>query len=196
MIPESDPLLKWGDEAEKTVLDYLNKYDLNAQHNKVISDNKESIYDNLKWGDIFIDHERIRFSFDVKRGHFVSENSLKCYKGMFYIFISNGDLSDPANFKVVKTSTVKHYMTNVPENKMHTGPSGSKGYRFTKLKNFVLLGDFVTEFIKRVIILNNEQTTDLFVKPWSEYMIRNFTKVLPQHINAEDSVLNTYLKRG
>lgn len=184
--------LNYGDEAENAVINYFKKFGISIEKRLAISGDVKSIYENMKLGDLklkFGDEPERYLNFDVKRGCFISDNSIKNYKGQFFILIPKGDINNIEKAKVVKSSTIRRYYSNIPAESRHTGLSGDKGYRFTKLKNFILLEEFVTELIKRLYILGDKYDYDKQISPMGELAIM-FNKVLPRGADHSD-----YLRR-
>lgn len=174
-------LLEYGLKGEEAVLNYLTSFGFDVVQNRVDPEIKSTIINNLKYGDITIHiNDTLRFAFDVKRGLFVSETSINRFIGQFYILIPKGDIDDIENARVVKNSTIKRYFKNTPRKFVQTGPSGQTGYRFTKLKNYVLLEDFVANLIKRLVILKHTYSPGER-DSWSEYL-QTFNKVLPRGV--------------
>lgn len=172
----NEKLLAYGNEAEEKVLEYMRSFGLDVTRRYVIPDDKKSIYENLRYGDLVLkmnDSGHV-INFDVKRGLFISKKSLDSYKGAFYILIPKGDLDDIKNARVVKRSTVCNYFLQVEEGRYHKTTNGTIGYRFTKLKNYMTLEKYVVNFVKTIVIMNND---------YDEYgrFLRSFNKVLPRH---------------
>ena len=117
--------IKYGKLGEDVVAKYikarLTKGKL-IQHDEL---NTWTPHRDLLFGDIFIGNTRI----DVKRTNFISKKSATSFLGDYFVFISNLDVE---NAWVLKARTVKSYMATIAEEKLEVGPSGDKGYRFTK----------------------------------------------------------------
>ena len=181
-------LLEMGLKGEKAILEYFQSYGLDVHQNKVNANDKYEIVQNLKLGDIVIEHPALDMNFDVKMGHFVSASSMRSFNGLFYIFIPGADIENIGkNAKVVKSSTVKSYWAKVPEKFMHVGASGQTGYRFTKLKNYLLLEDFMTEYMKRIILMNNKYDDERKYSsnnPFKDLM-KSFNKVYPEGVEPK-----------
>lgn len=187
-------LYEYGQEAEDAVINYFKEFGLNPERREIIQGDAKSIIDNMKFGDLYITHpghyrDRV-FNFDVKRGCFISDKSINNYRGQYYILIPGGDLTDIGKARVVKSSTIKRYYNNIPlndrllYNKKFSSPSESDGYRFTMIKNHILLEDFIPEVVKRLIILNDQYDFEKEISPMGELSIM-FNKVLPENVNPE-----------
>ena len=114
----------------------------------------------LKFGDSIIKLKKYEnFTIDIRFGTFISKKSLEQYKGDYYILTPKGDISEEGikNAMVIKNSTIKSYFQPVREDRMAIGPSGTKGYRFNRIKNFMRLEDFIIELAKVLLQPNINQ---------------------------------------
>lgn len=186
-------LLNYGLEAEEVVLNYFTSFGLDATQNRVNPVIQNTIINNLRYGDISIYiNDKFRLLFDVKRGLFISETSIRRFGGGFFIMFPSGNISDVGAARVVKSSTIKSYFNKVPQKFIQNGKSGQRGYRFSKLKNYVLLDDFVSNIIKRIIILDNGLSENGESSLWGEYL-KTFNKVYPEGVKPR---WNIFLVEG
>ncbi len=141
--------------SEFQVRDFFGKDEIKIKTKKLTP-----ITQKLRFGDSIIKlKEYENFIIDIRFGTFISEKSLEQYKGNYYILTPKGDISEEGikNAMVIKNSTIKSYFQPVQEDRMTTGPSGTKGYRFNRIKNFMRLEDFIIELAKVLLQPNINQ---------------------------------------
>ena len=105
------------------------------------------------------------FTFKIIRGCFISEETIKNYRGKFYVLIPNGNIEDPDNFRVLWNRTINTYYTKVPDEvrESYVQYYGVRGYGFYRqLRKETTLKDFRLRLLNSILTNYSLDSEDFY----------------------------------